>query len=71
MSLVAELGPGSRPQEIRMYIHGTVEIDMSVNLIYDSELADLFITPVLFVHLRPFSKARQVELVEAKANSDD
>ena len=40
MSLAAEVDPGSRPQEIKIYVHGTVETDMSVNLIYDSENAD-------------------------------
>ena len=40
MSLVAELDTGSKPQAIKMYIHGTIETDMSVNLIYDSENVD-------------------------------
>ena len=40
MSLVAGLEPGLRPQEIKVYVHGTVETDMSVNLIYDSESVD-------------------------------
>ena len=40
MSLVAELEPGSRPQEIKIYVHGMVETDMSVNLVYDSENVD-------------------------------
>ena len=40
MSLVAELEQGSWPKEIKIYVHGTVETDMSVNLIYDSESVD-------------------------------
>ena len=37
MSLVAEADPGLKPQELKMYVHGTVETDMSINLIHDSE----------------------------------
>ena len=40
MNLIAELDLGSRPHEIKMYVHGTIETDMSVNLIYDSENVD-------------------------------
>ncbi len=39
--------------------------------VFSALVADLFITPVLFVHLKPFSRAKQVDLVEATANSDD
>jgi hypothetical protein len=35
--------------------------------IFSALVADLFISPVLFVHLRPFGKVEEVELVEAEA----
>ena len=39
--------------------------------IFSALVADLLITPVLFVHLRPFGKAERAELAEATACSDD
>lgn len=35
--------------------------------IFSALVADLFITPVLFVHLKPFGRAKKAELAEAEA----
>lgn len=37
--------------------------------IFAALVADLFITPVLFVHLKPFGRAKESELAEAEACS--
>ena len=60
MSLVAEADPGSKLQESKLYVHGTVETDMSVNLIYDSENVDTRGSPL---GLRLTSTLREFGLV--------
>lgn len=60
MSLVDEADPGSKLQESKLYVHGTVETDMSVNLIYDSENVDTRGSPL---GLRLTSTLREFGLV--------
>ncbi len=60
ISLVDEADPGSKLQESKLYVHGTVETDMSVNLIYDSENVDTRGSPL---GLRLTSTLREFGLV--------
>jgi len=39
--------------------------------IFSALVADLLITPVLFVHLKPFGRAEGSDVVEATAYSND
>ncbi|MFC1713178.1 RND family transporter [Candidatus Poribacteria bacterium] len=53
-------------------VKGMFNVGMVASVgIFSALVADLFITPVLFVHLKPFGRTEHIGLVEAEAQADD